>query len=722
MNLFKKLLIPLASILLLFLFLSIHPQKTLGITDPGGGTTTAPNPPTNLSTARACAGTSSNISFNWSASAKATSYKVKIGSSPEFTQSSPNYVLKGANAGTNYAWHVKACNSTGCSSLKSGTSVVALDCDVCSNSNQDGKCPNGLMCKYDSTSSIWRCQNDPKCSNSNHNGTCPSGQLCQYDSSSSIYRCQTDPKCSNANHNGTCPSGQQCQYDSTHSSWECKVKDDPAKNCKPADLKLDASANVISGKPGEAKSVTVSIDASKLSTCDLSFALSAVKPNENWKVDVSPSKVNVKTKQVAVKITSPSEAKGGTRTITIQVRKEGKDEVIATLNIKYDVLEDKAPTPKPTVKATATPKPTKSVTPTPKPTVKTPTPKPGACDKQNPTISVSEDSKNSKPGKKVEYEISIKNNDSAGCDPRTGLTLEKKLPGDKWVGSFNSSISKLSPNESKEVTLSVTSPSNASSGKKDITVNLKNSGGNVIATKTLEYNVTTNGGDTPTPDPDPDPTTPTPPPPSPEPGMTRAYFTVGLDGIGNTQRVPTTGTLGGNINPLHPNRKFTVFFYKAGNEQQVVFRDSQTFTYNSSSRRFEGYMDLPAEVKTDTYNVFITAPRYLTTRYNNSISITNGTEVTMPVVDLITGNINNNDSSINRIDLSDYQVLISCSIFSNDGNAACNENEKFSTWADLNDDGLIDQDDYTLWLFEVLNQEGAQLPNSADLEAVTFDE
>ena len=86
----------------------------------------------------------------------------------------------------------------------------------------------------------------------------------------------------------------------------------------------------------------------------------------------------------------------------------------------------------------------------------------------------------------------------------------------------------------------------------------------------------------------------------------------------------------------------------------------------------------------------------------------------LPILDLIAGNINDSDQSKNKIDIADYNVLISCSIFSQDNKAACKQNSNFESWSDLNDDGLVDNKDYTLWLTEFINQEGAVLPEDAE--------
>ena len=59
-----------------------------------------------------------------------------------------------------------------------------------------------------------------------------------------------------------------------------------------------------------------------------------------------------------------------------------------------------------------------------------------------------------------------------------------------------------------------------------------------------------------------------------------------------------------------------------------------------------------------------------------------------------------------QVDLLDYNVLISCSIFGKDNKKACMENPEFEKRADLNKDGKIDHDDYNIFLRLLLRASG----------------
>ena len=51
-----------------------------------------------------------------------------------------------------------------------------------------------------------------------------------------------------------------------------------------------------------------------------------------------------------------------------------------------------------------------------------------------------------------------------------------------------------------------------------------------------------------------------------------------------------------------------------------------------------------------------------------------------------------------KIDVSDYQILISCSVYSKDKGALCNTKASYRTNADLNHDGKIDLDDISTFI------------------------
>ena len=104
-------------------------------------------------------------------------------------------------------------------------------------------------------------------------------------------------------------------------------------------------------------------------------------------------------------------------------------------------------------------------------------------------------------------------------------------------------------------------------------------------------------------------------------------------------------------------------------------------------------------------------PQFLTTLYPGSVTINQGAQNNLKSDNfyLITGNINNNNQSENKIDLLYYNVFISCSIYAK-SKSVCDQDANYAKYSDLNDDGKVDEDDYTLFLKEYSTQQGAILP------------
>ncbi len=348
------------------------------------------------------------------------------------------------------------------------------------------------------------------------------------------------------------------------------------------------------------------------------------------------------------------------------------------------------------------------------------------CEEKNPALEVTPDTIIGEAGQEKTFTVKVTNNDSQACNPANVNLDAVSFNNPLWDLSLEEAQFVLNPGASGETNLKVTPPSDAVDGPKTITVSAQKVGG-VQLTQNVRY-VVVNPDPTPTPSPSPTftpaptntpaptliptqtPTfTPTPSPmpsPTPLPQLTLLSLVVGADGIGNTPRIP----LGGNKNPLHPNRTFLVSIFDTS-DNSPVYSTEQTFTYSSSSEKFEGGFTLPSGFQTGTYNVFVEGSQYLRTQFPGSATITAGQTRTLSGTNfnLIAGDINKLDQSFNSIDLLDYNVLISCSIYAQ-STTACEADANYKTWSDLNDDGIVDEDDYTLWLKELANQPGIPLP------------
>jgi Fibronectin type III domain len=98
-------------------------------TSAGTGTTTAAKPaiPAMPANVRATAETSSSVTLAWTASARATSYQIRVTYQDKLvttgTSSGTTRTVSGLSPNRTYTFHVKACNASGCSSETNGPAV-----------------------------------------------------------------------------------------------------------------------------------------------------------------------------------------------------------------------------------------------------------------------------------------------------------------------------------------------------------------------------------------------------------------------------------------------------------------------------------------------------------------------------------------------------------------------------------------------------------------------
>src|SRR3989344_4925286 len=211
----------------------------------------------------------------------------------------------------------------------------------------------------------------------------------------------------------------------------------------------------------------------------------------------------------------------------------------------------------------------------------------------------------------------------------------------------------------------------------------------IIPTGTVAPTPTTTPGATPTP-------TPTIPV-----GNTVFALSIGLDGLGTTGDNSTPGdSSGSNRNPNRPSRNVRVEVFD-GDDNPAANR-SGTIIYNAGSGKFIGTIDM-GTLASGNYNVKVKSDGYLR-RFIPGIhqNVTSGQTYNLPAVNLVTGDITND----NAINILDYNILISCSIFSVDNRALCNGNPQYAVLSDLEDNGVINQFDYNLFRRELSVQNG----------------
>lgn len=178
----------------------------------------------------------------------------------------------------------------------------------------------------------------------------------------------------------------------------------------------------------------------------------------------------------------------------------------------------------------------------------------------------------------------------------------------------------------------------------------------------------------------------------PQTGNTQLTFAIGLDGIGNTgDRKSPNNSSGSNKNPRTQAKSFSVEIYNGNTLFKTVGSGLLTsttaprFTYNSSTGKYEGTLlvDLPA----GTYKVKIGADKYLKKSLGD---VTSGIPVAFNS-SLVAGAMAGN----NFLSVSDYNNLVGC-LFK-----PLQPSITFCNLADLDDNGVVDQFDYNLFIREI---------------------
>lgn len=435
--------------------------------------------------------------------------------------------------------------------------------------------------------------------------------------------------------------------------------------CNKNTPKLSFASNTITANPGEAATYKMIIEGQDTGDCSpRTFKIKAEGPNDNWKIVLAKQSEDVKPGSkgtIDLVVTSPTGATPGNKTITVKLINPNND-VAVTKTVTYVVPG-------------------------------------GSCVEAAPSFSVSPQTKTGKPGDSITFDnIEIKNNDSGPCADRK-FTLQVEDPGDGWEPGYFGQDFTLKPGETENTNLMITSPSNAAPGNKNIVLNLLHNN-NKVSSIVVIFNVDNNGDVTP------------------EPGKSYMNLTLGIDGIGDTPRIPSIvdsqgNALGGNLNPAHNIRNLDVRIYNTSDNSLAGAFYDQTFTYNSGLKRFTTRLDVPlSSGQTGNYNVYVSGPRFLNAQYPGSASIAYGQTVELSSRNffMITGNVNNSDMSENKIDLMDYNLLLSCSIYSQD-KSACDQDPNYESYSDLDDNGIVNEDDLTLFTSEYANQQGVILPN-----------
>lgn len=201
----------------------------------------------------------------------------------------------------------------------------------------------------------------------------------------------------------------------------------------------------------------------------------------------------------------------------------------------------------------------------------------------------------------------------------------------------------------------------------------------------------------------PTPTIGTNPTATPQPtipsGNTVFALNIGLDGLGTTgDNVAPLNHSGSNKNPLHPSRNVTIEVFNTDTNNTLVANKSGEIVYQASSGKFTGNVDM-GSLASGNYNIKVKSNGYLR-RLIPGQNVTGGQTFNVPAARLVTGDINGD----NAINILDYNIFIACSIFNRGNTGACTD--AYRPFADLDDNGTIDQFDYNLFIRELSVQNG----------------
>lgn len=167
------------------------------------------------------------------------------------------------------------------------------------------------------------------------------------------------------------------------------------------------------------------------------------------------------------------------------------------------------------------------------------------------------------------------------------------------------------------------------------------------------------------------------------PNELRITLDVRLAGIGaNT-------AAGQNSNPVRTGQPIQLQIFNASG--QKIKDASGNLTFDSTSKTFKGTISLGADLQNGAYTI--------KGRFNNTLwkaqsaQLTSGQTSTLPAVQYITGDLDQN----NELNLLDYNTLLSCF-----GTKQCGKKEQ----ADLNIDGIVDEKDLNILLANFAKRAG----------------
>lgn len=178
---------------------------------------------------------------------------------------------------------------------------------------------------------------------------------------------------------------------------------------------------------------------------------------------------------------------------------------------------------------------------------------------------------------------------------------------------------------------------------------------------------------------------------------------------------PTSPSCGSNPSPLKANRPMEVEVYGPDNTPEnetdnvPLAKGTGTLVYNPTEGRFTGPVTLDTKLAAGSYSVKIKSSKYLRKTFPGITALKAGAN-NLPVISMVVGDSyteggNAQDSSLNRLDIRDYNALLGCFSFTAPPkDCGFMPNQKELT--DLDDDGKVNDEDYNLFIRELAVQYG----------------
>lgn len=178
---------------------------------------------------------------------------------------------------------------------------------------------------------------------------------------------------------------------------------------------------------------------------------------------------------------------------------------------------------------------------------------------------------------------------------------------------------------------------------------------------------------------------------------TKINLTIGLDGIGSAGDYSNSASDKSNKDPKHPTRSLALLFYDEQNN--LKYTKLGSVTYDGESGNFKGSVNISDGIAEGRYYVKTKIDQYLL-KTPPIILLHIGEENTVTRYTMITGDINGD----NHLSLLDYNILANCYSDIKSKSDTCSAED--AVLSDLNDDGLVNQFDYNLFVRELPKQEG----------------